>query len=449
MLRIAEPGSVVVDERVRRLVSAAIAPHPTGPHGLKGFAAPVPAWVVRSVETESPETSPRPVTPWVGRASELGLLLDRWEQAVDGEGQAVLLCGEPGIGKSRLVQALRTEIGTHRPRVLRTVAEPELLAHHQSEAGDFEAAADSWAQSGRLALQRSAHREAVAFWERGLRDLQRTRPSTRRDERELGLLVALARGLMALDGYASERAREACPRGEQLCDTLGNEQLEFTLLRYRTSCQYMRAEFDVACGLARRCLAMASEGARDTRRHRAELALGQIQLFSGHYEDAKRRFQLALALCAELRSTGKIAGPWQDAEVSIRGLLALIEWFAGRADTALSLVEEGLELAERDGRALSRVEAWTRLASITSLREDASRTFKAASQAVSLAEQFGFEQWLANALGYRGWARSVLEPGPRCLEEVEHARQNWVGQDNRVALPWMLGLNAEVQLNVG
>ena len=45
------------------------------------------------------------LTPLVGRTQELTLLLDRWEQAKEGEGQVVLLSGEPGIGKSRLVQA--------------------------------------------------------------------------------------------------------------------------------------------------------------------------------------------------------------------------------------------------------------------------------------------------------------------------------------------------------
>jgi predicted ATPase len=50
------------------------------------------------------------LTPLVGRRQELTLLLDRWEQAQEGEGQVVLLAGEPGIGKSRLVQALRDQL---------------------------------------------------------------------------------------------------------------------------------------------------------------------------------------------------------------------------------------------------------------------------------------------------------------------------------------------------
>src|SRR5207244_64727 len=49
------------------------------------------------------------LTPLVGREEEVGLLLRRWERAKIGEGQVVLLSGEPGIGKSRLVQVLKEQ----------------------------------------------------------------------------------------------------------------------------------------------------------------------------------------------------------------------------------------------------------------------------------------------------------------------------------------------------
>jgi MoxR-like ATPase len=53
------------------------------------------------------------LTPFVGREHEIGLLLERFERAKDGEGQVVLLSGEPGIGKSRTVRALRSGCGVN------------------------------------------------------------------------------------------------------------------------------------------------------------------------------------------------------------------------------------------------------------------------------------------------------------------------------------------------
>ena len=54
--------------------------------------------------------STRGLTPLVGRQQETGLLLERWEQAKDGQGQVILLSGEAGIGKSRLIQVLKEHV---------------------------------------------------------------------------------------------------------------------------------------------------------------------------------------------------------------------------------------------------------------------------------------------------------------------------------------------------
>ena len=84
-----------------------------GKHALKGFGEPLRAWRVMGViQTESrfEAMHGRRLTPFVGRDAEIALLLRRWQQAKDSEGQVVLLCGEPGIGKSRITSTLRERI---------------------------------------------------------------------------------------------------------------------------------------------------------------------------------------------------------------------------------------------------------------------------------------------------------------------------------------------------
>ena len=80
-----------------------------GPQCLKGFAEPVAVWRVASetrAEGRFEARHPARLTPLVGRNEEIAVLLRRWQQAKNGEGQVVLLSGEPGIGKSRLVREL-------------------------------------------------------------------------------------------------------------------------------------------------------------------------------------------------------------------------------------------------------------------------------------------------------------------------------------------------------
>jgi hypothetical protein len=94
LLGLAEPGSIVIAESTRRLLGATFELAELGPQLLKGFDAPVSAWsVLREAENVSRFEASRSqgMTPFVGREHEVALLLDRWRDATEGEGQVVLL----------------------------------------------------------------------------------------------------------------------------------------------------------------------------------------------------------------------------------------------------------------------------------------------------------------------------------------------------------------------
>jgi len=114
---LADPGTVIVAASTRRLLGGLFELEGLGPQRLKGFAEPVRVFrVIKQSESESrfEALHGRHLLPLVGREHELGLLLERWERTKDGEGQVVLLSGEPGIGKSRIVRALRERLGDER-----------------------------------------------------------------------------------------------------------------------------------------------------------------------------------------------------------------------------------------------------------------------------------------------------------------------------------------------
>ncbi|MEW6296361.1 MAG: adenylate/guanylate cyclase domain-containing protein, partial [Thermodesulfobacteriota bacterium] len=111
---LAEPNTVVVSAVTQRLIAGFFECHDGGLQVLKGVSAPLQAYrVLSESSTQSRlevEVSTGRLTPLVGRAHEVGLILERWATAQAGEGQIVLLNGEPGIGKSRLVQEVKGRV---------------------------------------------------------------------------------------------------------------------------------------------------------------------------------------------------------------------------------------------------------------------------------------------------------------------------------------------------
>jgi class 3 adenylate cyclase/tetratricopeptide (TPR) repeat protein len=106
---LAEPNSVVVSESTHHLLGRQFDYQSLGEQALKGFANPVHVWrVLREAAVASRFAAGHAARtgPFIGRVQEMGLLLDRWRLAKEGEGQVVFLSGEPGMGKSRIVDAL-------------------------------------------------------------------------------------------------------------------------------------------------------------------------------------------------------------------------------------------------------------------------------------------------------------------------------------------------------
>jgi class 3 adenylate cyclase len=107
---LAEPGTVLVTANVQRQVAGLFVADDRGTCELKGV--PVPMTLYRIVRASGGRrTGARALTPLVGREEELGHLRRRWERARNGAGQLTLIVGEPGIGKSRLVEEFRATLG--------------------------------------------------------------------------------------------------------------------------------------------------------------------------------------------------------------------------------------------------------------------------------------------------------------------------------------------------
>jgi class 3 adenylate cyclase len=107
----AEPGSVLVTGNVQRQIAGLFVVEEKGIHSLKGLPQPVGLYHIVRASGAGQRKGVRALTPFVGREEDLARLLRRWERARSGDGQLVLIVGEPGIGKSRLLEEFHAKLG--------------------------------------------------------------------------------------------------------------------------------------------------------------------------------------------------------------------------------------------------------------------------------------------------------------------------------------------------
>jgi class 3 adenylate cyclase len=107
----AEPGSILITATIQRQTAGLFVAEERGQHELKGVSAPMTLYRVVRASGGGRRGGARALTPLVGREEELDLLSRRWARARKGEGQLVVIVGEPGLGKSRLMEEFHGRLG--------------------------------------------------------------------------------------------------------------------------------------------------------------------------------------------------------------------------------------------------------------------------------------------------------------------------------------------------
>jgi class 3 adenylate cyclase len=107
---LAEPGSVLITAQVQRQVAGLFVAEERGSHALKGVTKPTALYRLVRASGGGRRSGQRNLTPLVGREDEMATLTRRWQRVRQGEGQLVLIVGEPGLGKSRLIEGRSTRL---------------------------------------------------------------------------------------------------------------------------------------------------------------------------------------------------------------------------------------------------------------------------------------------------------------------------------------------------
>jgi predicted ATPase len=222
--------------------------------------------------------------------------------------------------------------------------QPELLAHHYTEAGLIAQATPYWQQAGQQAVERSANVEAISHFTKGL-ELLKTLPDTpERAQHELTLQIALGVPLLATEGWAAPRMGHAYARARELCQHVGDTPQLCSALLGLWGFYLARAEPRTSRELGELLLRLAQSVQDPTFLLEANLALGNTLVWLGEFASAHAHLEQGIALYNPQHHRSHIFLYGHDPGVWCRFFAAWALWHLGYPDQALTRSHEALTL---------------------------------------------------------------------------------------------------------
>ena len=292
-----------------------------------------------------------------------------------------------------------------------TESQPELLAHHCTEAGLIEKAAGLWGKAGQQSQARSALAEAVAQFTRALEQIA-TLPGTPALRREqIKLQVALINPLMHVKGYAAaetkaaaEQARLLIEQAEALGEPPEDPLLLFSVLYGFWALNYVAFNGDAMRDLAAQFLALAEKQRATVPLMVGHRLLGTSLLFTGDIAAGRRQLDQAIALYDPALHRPLATRFGQDVGVTILFARARALWLLGYPEAALRDADDALKDAREIGQAATLMYALSLAPALYTFCGDHIAATAQAQELVALAEDKGSPYWKGLGLIERGSA---------------------------------------------
>jgi class 3 adenylate cyclase/DNA-binding SARP family transcriptional activator/predicted ATPase len=301
----------------------------------------------------------------------------------------------------------------------------ELLAHHWERAEEPVKAADYLLRAGDQARAAYANREAIAHLAKGLALLKELPETPERSRRELDLLIALGIPLTYTKGYASPEVRETYARARGLCELVGGDAQQFSVLVGLRRSSFMRGELQEARKLCEQILSLAG-GARDpTRTLFSYTMYVEILYFLGEFAQVRACCEHVSALYDPAQHRSYLTRFGNDAEVGCRIYEALALWHLGYPDQSLRRMRVAVDLAEELSYPFTLVFASCFAAILHQLRREPTQVRERTEVVMRISSERGFVSYSALGTSLHGWARveSGEDEGIAQLQEGIAARQ--------------------------
>jgi predicted ATPase len=321
--------------------------------------------------------------------------------------------------------------------------QPELLAHHLTEAGCHAQAVGYWQRAGEGAVARSAHLETISHLTKGLEGLQTLPETAERIQQELVLQTTLGPALMITKGFAAPEVEHAYARARALCQRVGETPQLFSVLRGLWQFYNGRGAYQTARELGEQCLQLAQQEHDTARLVEAHHTLWTTRLLLGDLPLARAHLEQGMALydSQQHRALAFLYG--HDPGVCCQGVAALTLWLLGYPDQALRQQHAAHTLAQEVVHPPSL--AFTRmLAAIAhQLRREAHAAHGQAEALMVLATEQEFALFVAMATVLRGGALAALGHRGEPISQLRQGLATVRATGTALWEPYFLALLAE------
>ena len=273
-------------------------------------------------------------------------------------------------------------------------AQPEILAHHFSEAGSTKKAIDYWYKAGQRSNERSANLEAVDHLSHGLAMLETLDASQTRDQLELQFQLALAIPLTATKGYVAAEVEQAYLRSREICQRLDDLTSSLPALHGLYRFYVVQGDNQQAYQQGQEILALAEKLNDPDQLMEAHRSLGLTLVFRGEFEQAWSHTDQGWQMYDKQRHRHHAMLYGVDSGMNLLTMGAWSLWNLGFPDQALKRTELALKLTEEFKHPHSRAFAVSVNSNVLYNCGDWHGCGSLAEEAIALATEHGYPFWL-------------------------------------------------------
>jgi len=329
--------------------------------------------------------------------------------------------------------------------------QPELLAHHLTEAGQIEKSIAYWLAAGLRSQELFANHEAITHFRRGLDQLTTLPESHERDVNELLLLNPLGSAYQAALGYAAPDVGPTFARARELCQKIGQTSQLFAVMWGNWTWHLVRGDLKLCMDIADEMMALARDANDRSIPMEAYVVPAVTLFYRGDFAGCRKHCEEAIEHYEDLEQCRIWSGyTGQNSAVVHRCYLSLALWHLGYPDKALKMNEEMVSLARRIAHPFSLGHALHFTGWLNHYCRLGDNLRASATEQIAIAAEQGFALWRATGIFFQG-AGMFLQGNQleEALQKLEEGLLTFQAASAALTVPAQLSVLAEAYMKSG